>query len=435
MSPGASIETASPLSPAVERELFDPTRLPLLPAHARALLRWMHGHPQAPIYRNYSGHRLSAWQVQVARWRQWQVRRSPPPCLADAPPRWLQRFVARTWQQVPARRRSSRHAPPWHEIEPMQRADLSGRLADFVPHGLHRDALICFTTTGSTGQPLRVPSHPLVAAEYLAYQRRALAHFGIAPRAGRGQVGIVLAGFQARCFTYVSVNPLMNHCGLAKINLMPHEWRHASHRAAYLDALVPELISGDPVSLAELATLPMAHRPRALLSTSMALGEGLRHRLQMRLHVEVLDAAGRPLPRGEHGELVVSGGFNVCLPLLRYRTGDHARLVDTPDGPVLRDLQGRAPVRLRRHDGRWVNNIEMTHALAPFDLTRYALHQHLDGSLTLWVDSGTALETLAPRLREALMRPLGPLPAIAIEPLSADDKLRQYTSDVPQHAP
>jgi phenylacetate-CoA ligase len=151
--------------------------------------------------------------------------------------------------------------------------------------------------------------------------------------------------------------------------------------------------------------------------------------------VEILDAQGRALPEGEFGEVVVSGGFNFCLPLLRYRTGDHARLVRTPLGLALRDLQGRAPVRFRRSDGGWINNIEITQALKPFELVRFALHQQADGGFVLRVDSRQPLHALVPALQQALARPLGlPLP-LTIEALPAGDKLRQYTSDLAQHAP
>jgi phenylacetate-coenzyme A ligase PaaK-like adenylate-forming protein len=30
---------------------------------------------------------------------------------------------------------------------------------------------------------------------------------------------------------------------------------------------------------------------------------------------------------GERGEVTPTGGFNFCLPLLRYRTGDYPRLL------------------------------------------------------------------------------------------------------------
>jgi phenylacetate-CoA ligase len=280
-----------------------------------------------------------------------------------------------------------------------------------VPSQLQNERLLCFTTSGTTGHPIRVPSLPRVAADYLALHQRALRHLGVRLQAGAGDVGIVLAGFQRRCFSYVSVNPLRGECGVVKLNLHPAEWRHPDDRARYLDDLRPELVSGDPVSLTELASLPLTHRPRALLSTSMALHDGLRQHLQQRfgcpvadlysmneagpigvflpeqqgfallqpgLHVEIVDERGRPLPEGEHGEVTLTGGFNPCLPLLRYRTGDHARLVRSPQGPVLRDLQGRPPVRLRHHAGHWVNNVDVTQALRPLHLQRFALHQQAD---------------------------------------------------------
>ncbi|WP_374568256.1 AMP-binding protein [Ideonella sp.] len=458
--------SAAPLPAAMEAELFDPRRFPLLGAPGRQMLRWLRGHPCAPAYRHFSGHRLDWASLCWARWRQWRVRQAAMP--APGMPGWIDGFVRRTWADLPARRRSAARPPRWQDIEPIRRDDLSARLEDHVPRSLTLDQLICFTTSGTTGHPLRVPSHPVVAAEYFAYHRRALALFGIVPKARGGQVGIVLAGYQQRCFSYVSVNPFMGECGLAKLNLMPHEWHHPDDRAAYLDACAPELVSGDPVSLAELADLPLAHRPRALLSTSMALSDGLRRRLETRfgapvldlysmneagpigvyrddlqgfallqpwLHVEILDEQGRALPEGELGEIVLSGGFNFCLPLLRYRTGDHARLVQTPCGPVLRDLQGRSPVRFRRADGAWVNNIEITHALKSFDLVRYALHQRADARFELRVDSREPLIALAPRLQHALARPLGLPLDLTVAALHADDKQRQYTSELPGHAP
>jgi phenylacetate-CoA ligase len=287
-------------------------------------------------------------------------------------------------------------------------------------------------------------------------------------QAGRGDVGIVLVGFQQRCFTYVSVNPMRGECGLAKVNLHPEEWRHPADRATYLDAMAPELLSGDPVSLSELATLDLRHRPRALLSTSMALSEGLKARLSARfacpvvdlysmneagpiaahvpevdafvllqpgLYVEVLDEAGRSLPPGVHGEVTLTGGINPCLPLLRYRTGDHARLVWTPMGPALRDLQGRPPVRFQHANGHWVNNVELSQRLRPLDLRRHALHQHTDRSLVLRLQSDAPdIAALHTSLRRILQDLLGDLP-LRIDVLQAEDKVRQYTSDLqPPHA-
>ncbi len=450
---------------AQSQALFDPARLPGLSPHGRALLRWMREHPHAPRYRDHSGHRLDGLARWQARVRHTLIQRLPLPrwVPGEPLPAWVLRFVARCRREVVAHGRTA-HAPmptSLDALSTMDRHALATALASHVPQGLPLDELICYSTSGTTGHPLRVPSHPRVACDYYAHHRRALAHFGITPRAGRGQVGIVLAGFQQRCFTYVSVNPLQGECGLAKLNLQPSEWRHASDRARYLDALAPELISGDPVSLAELLHVRMRHRPRGLMSTSMALSPALRAELeqafscpvadlyslnevgpvgvyvsalggfallQPRLLVEIVDDAGRALPPGQRGEITVTGGFNPWLPLLRYRTGDHAQLARTSQGLVLRDLEGRAPVRFRSASGAWLNNIEVTRALAPFALTRFALHQHADASYTLGVDALEALDTLVPRLASALHALLGEGMALQVVPLPAGDKVRQYTS-------
>jgi phenylacetate-CoA ligase len=328
--------------------------------------------------------------------------------------------------------------------------------------------LLCFSTSGTTGHPLRVPTLPLVAAAYQALHHRALRMLHVRPQAGRGDVGVVLAGYQQRCFTYVSVNPLRGECGLAKINLHPSEWRHPDDRGAYLDALKPELISGDPISLSALAELSMRHHPRALLSTSMALHAGLRAQLenhfcapvldiysmneagpiaayvphvdafvllQPGLYVELLDDQGQAVPPGERGEITLTGGINPCLPLLRYRTGDHARWIDTPLGPALADLQGRPPVRFRHAQGQWVNNIELSQALRSLPLRRFALHQQANGHLHLRIDAFLGqgrddVTRIEARLRELIAGCLGKLP-LSFSPLAEQDKVRQYTSDLP----
>lgn len=437
---------------------LDARYLPGLSREAAALLQRLVEHPHAPVFRNRSGHRLAATDLWLARWRHLRVMHGRVDLPAGLPA-WAWALLARCrrevpfFQQLPAIDR-------WEDLPTTSRADLAADVARFVPRSANISRLVCFATSGTTGHPIKVPSHPVVAACYYSHHCRALRLHGIVPRARRGQVGIVLAGFQQRCFTYVSVNPLSGECGLVKLNLHPAEWRSPDDRRLYLDDLRPELISGDPVSLAELCTLDLAHRPRALLSTSMALSDGQRLELearlrapvldvysmneagpiavrapkgdghvllQPRLYVEIVDAEGRPLPEGEHGEITLTGGFNPWLPLLRYRTGDHARLGRTPYGPALFDLQGRPPVRFRARNGAWINNIEVTHALKRFPLARWAVHQHRDGRLTLKLDGAPSLQD---EVHAALCRLFGAEQPIETEPLPPGDKVVQYTSDL-----
>ena len=456
---------ASSDAPGTWQALTSPTRLPGLSAAGKAMLHRLRDHPAAPFYRDFSGHRLSKADQRRARLSHAWLRHAPTQRHAGdgAPPLWLWPWLWRHHASVVDWPAPARWLRGWGAIRTMSRADLQARLTDHVPLERQGPGLVCFSTSGTTGHPIRIPSTPLAAAAYQPLHERALALHGIRLLAGRGDVGIVLAGHQRRCFTYVSVNPLRGECGLVKLNLFEGEWRHPGDRARYLDDLAPELVSGDPVSLSELAGLPLRHRPRALLSTSMSLSTGLRRRLMRRfecpvvdlysmneagpiaawlddaqghvllqpgLYVEILDAGGTPRPEGEFGEITLSGGINPCLPLLRYRTGDHARLVMTRWGATLRDLQGRPPVRFLAADGHWVNNVDITRALHRFDLQRFALHQHADSSLRLRLASGAeASGALHAALREVLAHLLGPL-VLRIERLLEDDKVRQYTSDV-----
>ncbi|MEG0184690.1 MAG: AMP-binding protein, partial [Stenotrophomonas sp.] len=331
----------------MNREPTDSDRYPTLSAAGQAMLRRMREYPAAPIFRNASGNRLLAEEVDALRGYEQEIVHARFDWLPGQPPAWLQAHVAEVFAQVPYYRARALPAT-FGDIAPVHRGDLSADIAAFVPDPVPLERMINFRTTGTTGHPLVLPSHPLVAARYLAHHKRALQRFGITLGHGRGQMGVMLLGMQQRCFTYVSVTPTMDESGLAKINLHPDEWRHPDDRARYIDALQPEVIAGDPISFATLLELGLSHRPRALLSVSMALSPGLRQMLQQQfdcpvldiysmneagplavhdaaagghvllqpgMYVEVLDDAGRAVADGQVGEITLTGGFNFCLPL------------------------------------------------------------------------------------------------------------------------
>ena len=399
-------------------ETTDAERYPTLTEHGRQMLQLLREHPHAPIYRNQSGNRLTTEDVEKVRAFEREVRVSSVSWRFGEEPDWLDDFIESSFREVPFYRRYGSRPKLFSDIPTISRADLSRDIAQFVPDSIPVKRLINFRTSGTTGHPLLLASHPVVAASYLAFHKRALRRFGVELRYGRGQVGVVLVGYQRKCFTYVSVTPTMDESGLAKINLHPDDWRDPEDRAKYLDALAPEVYTGDPISFAELARLPLQTKPRALISTSMALLPALRQRLQERfncpvldiysmneagpvavadpaagghvllqhcMYVEIVDAAGRPLPPGERGEVTLTGGFNTCLPLIRYRTGDHAALLFGGSEPVLVDLEGRPPVMFRTMSGERINNIEVTHLLQKFAIAQYTLHQSRDGHLRLRV--------------------------------------------------
>ncbi len=444
----------------------DAERYPTLTREGQRMLERLREHPHAPIYRNQSGNRLTAEDVETVRAFERETLAArvdwPHDAAAAAAPRgWLRVFIERCLEQVPFYRR---YGPPplrLTDLPTISRADLSRDVAQFVPDDVPTSRMMYFHTSGTTGHPLLLPSHPGVAANYLAFHKRALRHFGIELKAARGQVGVVLLGWQKKCFTYVSVTPAMDESGLAKINLHPGDWNHPDDRAAYLNDLNPEVFAGDPISFAELLGLSLTCRPRALLSTAMALHPGLRLRLeehfacpvvdlysmneagplaaydpragghvllQPRMIVEILDSAGHPASPGERGEITLTGGFNHCLPLLRYRTGDQASLrLDGPE-PVLAGLEGRPPVRYRTATGEWINNLEITHALQSLVLPQYTLHQDAGGHLRL-IYCGS--ENEADAVRQALRRLFGVEQPLTVEHTGLfEGKVVQYTSEL-----
>ncbi len=435
----------------------DDERYPTLSEHGRRILSFLREHPHAPIFRNLSGNRLTAGDIERVREFERDVTRSEVAPSATAP--WIAELVQSCFEQVPYYRRLGSPPARLTDLPTVSRADLSRDIARFVPDHAPIERLINFRTSGTTGHPLLIASHPVVAASYLAFHKRALGRFGVELGHGRGQVGVVLIGFQRRCFTYVSVTPTMDESGLVKINLHPSDWRHPDDRAKYLDELGAELFTGDPLSFAELLRLPTRARPKALLSTSMALGAGLRGELearfecpvldvysmneagpiavfdpahaahvllQPRLYVEILDTEGLPVAAGERGEITLTGGFNFCLPLLRYRTGDYAQLTKVSGEPALLGLEGRPPVRFRTSSGEWLNNIEVTRALGQFGIPQYILRQGETGALHLrYARYSGGREALLTALRELF----GGDAELEVEEVpSFEGKVVQYTS-------
>ena len=447
--------------------LSEAERYPWLTAEARERLRALHESAYAPRFNHQCGDRLSAAGLARVRAYAQLLATEPPGWAAGQRPAWLAGFAAYCHATVPHYRQYGAPAADFADTPTCGRADLSLAPWAFVPDDAALDDLIVYNTSGATGHPLDILSHPEASASYLPLLRAALATRGVEllggrdPATGRLRVGLMLVCFQRRTYTYAAVLAYLGGAGFAKINLNPDDWRDPADRARYVDECAPEVLTGDPLSFAELARLDCAHRPKALISTAMTLTAGLRDELegrfgcpvidlyamneagpiaaltptgyaplQPRLYLEVLDAAGRPCPPSERGEVTLTGGFNPFLPLLRYRTGDYARMEHVGRQPRLVDLEGRAPVVFTGAAGQAINNIDVSGALKRFALPQYKLHQAADGALTLTVRAQGA--PLA-EVRAALLGMFGAEQALTIvesDPAAAPDgKVRQYTRE------
>ena len=130
------------------------------------------------------------------------------------------------------------------------------------------------------------------------------------------------------------------------------------------------------------------------------------------------------------GEIVVTGGENPNLPLVRYRTGDFAALDFGGTIPRLVNFTGRRPVHFRSPSGQTVSSIDVTVGLFDIPLPFFSLHQLTGGGLTFRTRCDEATQA---RVEEALGELFGTGQALTIEQLPLDHvwegKWIQYSSE------
>ena len=82
----------------------DADRYPTLTPAGRDMLRLMREHPHAPIFRNESGHRLSAEDVELVRTLEKKALEAVIDWQPNQPLAWVGRFIERCIESVPAYR-------------------------------------------------------------------------------------------------------------------------------------------------------------------------------------------------------------------------------------------------------------------------------------------------------------------------------------------
>ncbi|MBI3651785.1 MAG: AMP-binding protein [Acidobacteria bacterium] len=446
------------------RFLNEAERAPLLTNDGRKLLKWMQEHPHAPKYNYQCGDQLTAAMLERVRAYAQELAEAKPQGAMNETPDWVLHFAERCLIEVPFYRRRGGRADDFFALPTCSRKDLENEQWAFVPDSQALDDLIMYYTSGTTGKPFYILSHPEVSSKYLVKLRAALAHLGIRLEGGQGRVSILTPCAQKTSLTYATVSAYLDGAGYVKVNLNPADWRKQNDAAQFIDDCQPEIYTGDPISFLALAQLPLHTRPKALVSSAMTLLPALRSDLEKHFEcpvldvyslnesrfvaasfgvesriiphdvfVEILDPEGRNCPTGERGEIALTCNRNPFLPLLRYRTGDYAALKVAAGSPVLSAFEGRQPVMFRNTEGKIINNIEVTQALENFPLTQFSLHQNADHSL-LFCRRGNRVE--ARFIEAALQHLFGATQRLTIAELHEDDtrngKLLSYTSDLPE---
>jgi phenylacetate-coenzyme A ligase PaaK-like adenylate-forming protein len=381
-------------------------------------------HASAPRWGSIEGDRLERDDVRaVEQFRETLARErtpfdaGPPPDRVLAWVRSLRDRVAAFRVRIPEGASLDRG---WASIDTTSRDDVAARPESLVPDDAPLARMVVYRTAGTTGHALLVPHDARAVACYVPLLELALSRWGVDARLDADDAAMLVCA-QARTVTYATALALWSQAGFAKLNLAPGEWPSDDAPRRFFADLAPALLTGDPVSFGEMLARGIEARPRALVTTAVAMSDRLRARLAARfaapvvdwysltetgpigyacprgagyhvvahdVFVEAIDDRGWPAAHGERGEIAVTGGRNPFLPLLRYRTGDWGRIEHAPcpcgdPMPRVVDLEGRAPVLLRAASGGVVNAVDVSRVLREHPVVQHELVQRVDLSCEL----------------------------------------------------
>jgi phenylacetate-CoA ligase len=159
--------------------------------------------------------------------------------------------------------------------------------------------------------------------------------------------------------------------------------------------------------------------------------------------IEIVDDAGKPLPPGEVGDVVVTDLGNRVFPLVRYRLGDRGslRAGTCPCGislPLMDSPDGRTVDMIRLPDGAVLaGGVFTLFSAVPTAVRRFRLHQNADYSMDFEIvlgESATAqqdVEAVLEQLRERVHRQVDVRLSVVPDLPYTGGKLKYVTSDVP----
>lgn len=395
---------------------------PTASAASRATIAALYSHPCAPRWNHPAGDRLTPDDVEqlqtfvqeLVQGRSTRTVRPDDKTLA-----WVRSRIAAT----PLFRRNIAEgfdiAHRWNELPTTSREDIASRAEWLVPDDAPLERMIMYRTAGTTGHALLVAHDALAVASYIPLLNVALARYGVDTRFAPRDTACFLVGSQRRTVTYPTVMAAWGGAGFAKLNLFVDEWPDARSRQNYFAQFKPRVLTGDPLSFADMLETGISSGSKALVTTAVAMSANLKHRLEKAydcpvidwysltetgplgyacthghgyhwlphdVHLETLDEEGKPT--AGRGEITVTGGRNPFIPLLRYRTGDWGRIGFEPcpcgdPMPRLLDLEGRAPVRFRHRSGDWVSAQDVATVLRRYPLVQHQFDQDHTGACRL----------------------------------------------------
>lgn len=386
--------------------LTDAERFPLL--DDLSFLNALRQDACAPKFNFKSGDRLDA--VRLSKVNSYQQKYFDKKVFWNEgkTPIWLADYVAWCLKTVPFYQNKGNNFDTFPTIS---REDIRKYPYLFVSNEANLKELLVYYTSGSTGPKLDVLFDAVSQATWLPQIESVLKDFGLSVTKSKNMTAIALICAQEKTLTYASLSAYLEGAGILKINLNPSDWNEPGDAKKYLEKYNPQILTGDPIAFMALLDLKPQLHPKALISSAMKLTEGTKNKLEEYFKCPVIDLYSltecrniayacesghkviRPdlyleifdehhdvqLPYGERGELVVTGGINPFLPLMRYRTGDFCSLKIENGVPFLVDLEARNPVVFfTKKSNVKINNIDISNRLSQLPLAGFKMHQGKD---------------------------------------------------------
>jgi len=141
--------------------------------------------------------------------------------------------------------------------------------------------------------------------------------------------------------------------------------------------------------------------------------------------VELVDAAGKPVPAGQPGEIVVTHLATGDFPFIRYRTGDVAVMDDRVCAcgrglPMLKEIQGRTTDFVLTQDGAVMHGLALIYILRDLPSVRsfkVVQHSRLRTEVLLVTESGRLEQSLSDHIVDGFKKRLGALVDIDLKVL------------------
>ncbi len=287
----------------------------------------------------------------------------------------------------------------FEKISFMTREYLQNKIVSILPVGIPLDRLIVNPTSGTTGQPILAPNHPMAIGCYVPLIEYSLLRHGIKTEHHHDTTTAIQFCYQNETIVYAASHSLAKGAKFAKINLNDKDWKLFSDKNNFIAEQNPTFFSGDPFAFEEAMKGGITFSPQAIHSTALELSPQLRTALERHFHckvinfyslnetgplayscphdpewmhilphdiyIELIDSNGE---RNTFGEVTITGGRNPFLPLLRYKTGDFAEISYAvcscgEKSPKIQLLQGRKPILFQDTQGNRINPVDISRIL------------------------------------------------------------------------